>query len=69
MARALPKQPERPKLEWRREMRERTLNDYGPDEYIPAYIEHVPGPGQWYLDGEPISDERAAEIAERMRGA
>ena len=52
-----------PNLEWRREVRERTVDDYGLDEYIPPYIEHEPdGPGRWYLDGEPISNEEAQRL-------
>ena len=55
-----------PNLEWRREMRDRQLHEYGPDEWIPPYVEHVPGPGQWFLDGQPITDEEAAAlVAER----
>lgn len=55
-------------LVWRRDIREKILNEYGLDEYVPVYVEYVPMPGQWYLDGEPISEGRAMEIITSRQG-
>ena len=66
----MPARPEftgEPTLEWRCEARERTINDYGPDEPIPSYVEYYPGPGQYFLDGEPISDEEAERLLAEWR--
>ena len=49
-------------LEWRREAVPKRIEDYGDDEDIPAYIEHTPGPGAWFLDGEPISEADAQQL-------